>query len=71
MTDRHHGYIVVLEQDLRSDDAEATLNAIRQIKGVISVEPVVTEVADHMARARVRDEMAHSIWKVLYPKKPT
>lgn len=36
----HAGYIVVLSKDLRKDDAEATLNAIRQIKGVVGVEPV-------------------------------
>jgi hypothetical protein len=43
MTDRHVGYMVVLEKDTRSDDAEVTLNAIRQIRGVLGVTPVIRE----------------------------
>jgi hypothetical protein len=41
MTDRHAGYLVTLASDLREDDAEATMNALFQIKGVIDVRPVV------------------------------
>lgn len=40
MTKRHSGYIVVLEEVLREDDAEETLKAIRMIKGVLAVSPV-------------------------------
>ena len=35
MTDRHCGYIITLENDIREDDAEATINALRMIKGVL------------------------------------
>jgi len=42
MTDRHAGYIVVLAENIREDDAEeGVLNAIRMLKGVVSVEPVL------------------------------
>lgn len=54
MTDRHLGYLVTLEQPTREDDAEATLAAIRQIRGVIDVRPVVSE-AGQMAVAIRRD----------------
>lgn len=40
MTDRHAGYVVTLDRDIREDDAEAVLNAIRMVKGVASVTPV-------------------------------
>jgi hypothetical protein len=44
MTDRHAGYIVVLEKDIREDDAEETiLAALRMIKGVQSVQPIVAD----------------------------
>ncbi len=42
MTDRHAGYIVVLAENIREDDAaEGILNAIRMIRGVLSVQPVL------------------------------
>jgi hypothetical protein len=34
VTDRHSGYIVVLAEDIREDDAEGTLNALRMVRGV-------------------------------------
>lgn len=69
MTDRHKGYIVVLEDDLREDDGESTLNAIRQIRGVLSVEPVVADMTDHFARSRVRHELTMEMLKVINPDK--
>jgi hypothetical protein len=58
MTDRHAAYLVVLENDIREDDAETTISALRQIKGVIDVQPVAGEkiiggnVAVEIARSR-------------------
>ena len=43
MTDRHAGYVVVLDQSIREDDAKPTITALSQVKGVISVEPVVDD----------------------------
>jgi hypothetical protein len=34
MTDRYNSLTVVLDRDIREDDAEHILNAIRMIKGV-------------------------------------
>lgn len=45
MTDRHAAYIVVLAEDIREDDAEHVLNALRMVSGVVSVEPVVCRSA--------------------------
>ncbi|WP_104662827.1 hypothetical protein [Ensifer adhaerens] len=56
MTGRHAGYFVSLEENLREDDAEATLNALRQIKGVLSVEPKIADASDLIATARIRRE---------------
>ena len=57
MTDRHAGYLVTLEVDLREDDAAATLAALRQIRGVVAVEPVVGDVHVTIARSR-----AEHVW---------
>ena len=53
MTDRHAGYIVTLDHDIREDDAAAIITALRMVKGVISVEPVVADHHTYVAAARV------------------
>lgn len=40
MTDRLSGYLVTLDQDIREDDAEEIVAALRMIKFVASVTPV-------------------------------
>jgi hypothetical protein len=56
VTDRHSGYIVVLADDIREDDAEeGVLNAIRMIKGVVSVKPVLAGGQQQYALAHRRD----------------
>lgn len=52
MTDRHAGYIVALREDLREDDAEAVMTALRMVRGVLAVEPVVASAELHIAQAR-------------------
>jgi hypothetical protein len=42
MTDRHSGYVVVLKDDIREDDAERVIDAIQMIKGVLTVKPVTS-----------------------------
>jgi hypothetical protein len=65
MTDRINGYIVTLEERIREDDAEATLNALRMIKGVLSVTPVVGNVDQLMAEQRVRARLEMKLAAVL------
>lgn len=70
MTDRHSAYIVILEQDIREDDAQATINAIKQIRGVLGVEPhIANPFEEQIAEMRVRNELSNKIFKVLYPDK--
>lgn len=57
MTDRHVGYIVVLEAPTRSDDAEPTLAAIRQLRGVVDVRPVESTPSGE-AVAALRERLA-------------
>lgn len=61
MTDRHSGYFVTLEENLREDDAQATINAIRQIKGVLSVDPKIADASDLIATARSRREIREKL----------
>ena len=43
MTDRHAGYVVVLDADMREDDAQVVIGAISMIKGVQEVTPVIAQ----------------------------
>lgn len=52
MTDRFHSLQVVLEKDVREDDAQAICDAISQIRGVQAVTGLVTDGAALMARVR-------------------
>lgn len=68
MTDRHNGYIVVLEKDIREDDAEATIAAIMQIKGVLKVVPQIADVESAIAESRAHRELLDKLFKVLNTK---
>ena len=68
MTDRLNLLSVVLHHDIREDDAEDIINAIKMVKGVLSVTPHVVDYADHIAFQRVRHEIGEKLWDVLYPK---
>jgi hypothetical protein len=65
MTDRHAGYLVTLDTNVRDDDAQPTIAAILQIKGVLSVDPIINtgemEVRESIAKTRAK----HWIWEQL------
>lgn len=68
MTDRYHTLTVVLGNDIRTDDAEALIQAIQQLRGVISVVGAVSDMGSHMAEQRARHVLGTKLWEVLYPK---
>lgn len=68
MTERHAGYVVTLKRDIREDDAEQLIAAIRMLSPVASVEPVVAGPEFHMAYARARRELSEALWAVLWPE---
>lgn len=67
MTDRFHSFTVVLDKDVREDDAEDTINAIKQIRGVLSVEGNVADIDSHVAEERVHRELGKKLMAVIYP----
>ncbi len=56
MTDRYNTLTVVLEKDIREDDAEHLLITIHSLKGVLSVRGNVTDTTAYMAEERARHE---------------
>lgn len=70
MTDRVKGLTVVLDKDYREDDVEALCNAIRMLRGVLSVTKEVTDLADYLSRERVRQELVAKLVTLLEPPAP-
>jgi len=70
MTDRFNGLIVTLEEDIREDDAEALMDAILMLRGVIKVEGHVSDLQDILAANRARWQIRESIGAILNGDKP-
>ena len=69
MSDRYHCLTVVLDKDVRDDDAEPLCNAIRQMRGVISVKGNVSDFSELVAEERVRRELGEKLFDIIYPPK--
>jgi hypothetical protein len=69
MTTRFHALTVVLESDIREDDAEGIIQAIRHIRGVADVtgEEVTPDL--WTAQVRARDELGRKVLDVIYPER--
>lgn len=69
MTDRICAFTVVIENDIREDDAEVLASAIKMLKGVVEVSMNVTDVNQYIAESRVRADMGRKVLDVIYPEK--
>jgi hypothetical protein len=65
VTDRHSGYLVILSSDIREDDAEYILNAIRMIKGVADITPITSEPYEGIVWQRVNAEWRTKLRQVM------
>lgn len=52
MTDRFKGVLVTFDRDIREDDAEPLIDAIRMIRGVLEVKPYIEGGEDYMCYHR-------------------
>ncbi|MHD0644975.1 hypothetical protein ACYPKM_05070 [Pseudomonas aeruginosa] len=65
MTDRIHSFTVVLDHDIREDDAQAIANAILQLRGVIEVKGNVTDPGQLVAESRARQLIGEKLIKLV------
>lgn len=66
MTDRYKGFVVALESDLRDDDAEGIMTALRHVRGVAGVQPVLAHaVEDQIIAERVNREWRTALVRLL------
>jgi hypothetical protein len=52
MTDRIHALTVVLDRPIREDDIQPTIEAIKQLRGVVEVVPSVADIDTYAAEER-------------------
>lgn len=65
MTDRVKGFTVTLEKDIRIDDVEVIIQAIRMIRGIADVEPSISTSEDQINRQRIKYELRDKFYKFL------
>ena len=65
MSDRTIYLTVVLDKEIRVDDAESTLAAIAMIRGVASVSANVSNNMDHVAYTRARHDIEARLHRAL------
>lgn len=68
VTDRFNYLTVVLDHDIREDDAQSIISAVAMIKGVIAVKGNVSDPSEWSARERVRSELITNLYDVLKDK---
>jgi hypothetical protein len=68
VTDRYCALTVVLEKDMRDDDAQGLIDAIMRLRGVLRVEPMVADPETYVAEERARQKLRLQLMQVLVPQ---
>jgi hypothetical protein len=61
MTDRLNGVTVIFNRDIRDDDAGPVIKAIKMIKGVATVKPVIVDSSAFNASWRAKQELIEKL----------
>lgn len=65
MTQRLKGLRVYFEKDIREDDAQEIINAIKIIRNVLDVQPIDTSFDDGIIETRVKHAILTKLYEVL------
>lgn len=69
MSDYHCGYVVILEDEIKDEYSKAVIDAIRQLRGVLDVQPVVANAEFHIAKEQARWDVQKQVMDVFRAKK--
>jgi len=61
MTDRIKGLTVALTHNIRDDDCQCIIDAIKMVKGVEGVEMHVADPMDYITKQQVKSELRDKI----------
>lgn len=65
MSDRTNHLTIALSKEIRVDDAQQIIDAIKMIKGVLTVEANVSNPDYFVAEARVRADIWQKLFEVM------
>ena len=65
MSDHTIVLTVVLDQNYRVDDAQNIMDAIKMIKGILSVKANVANIEAYLAYTRARMDLEKRLWAAL------
>lgn len=65
MTDRIHSLTVVLEKNMRDDDVQCVIDAIKMVRCVGDVVPHVADGETYMAESRAKEMWGQLLYKFL------
>lgn len=65
MSDRTRCLVVVLDEDYRTDDAQSIVDAIKMVRGVVSVRAHVSDITQRVAIETARAELRRKLHEVL------
>ncbi|HEY9678645.1 MAG TPA: hypothetical protein V6C76_11590 [Drouetiella sp.] len=63
MTNRLTGVFVAFEREIRDDDAEAIVEAIKMVRGVAGVTKKISEAVDFAAERRIEERLREKFWQ--------
>jgi hypothetical protein len=69
MTNRLDAVLVIFDHDIREDDAESLISAIRHLRGVGEVKPHVSDLEGSIAYSRARLDLEKRLWNALRDEK--
>lgn len=68
MSDRVHSLTVTLDHTYKDEDAKSIMDAIRMIKGVSEVQPIIATAETYFAVENARAQLATKLFEVLRSK---
>jgi uncharacterized protein (DUF885 family) len=66
VSEKVSGFVVVLDSDLKYEDAQATISALKRIRGVVSADPILTNVSQQIAQIRAERVIEEKLWRALH-----
>ncbi len=66
MTDRFNSLFVILEKDIREDDAQQIINAIMMTKFVLDVKGNIANHDSMIAQVRERHDIGEKLFKIIH-----
>lgn len=65
MTDRYNALTVSLDRDIRDDDAEIIINAIKALRGVNGVTANVVDPDSYSAKLRANNTVKEKLYELM------